>query len=196
MKCFEVTINGKRLCTAGVEDGVLTAILSHVKGQRASTEPHEDQSTDKSESLDFRVGGLEHVGVGASAHVDWLTQDISIGDEIIIKILEATTCDEPTNKEITYLQCAFCGKKASEVQKLIAGPGVHICNECVGHCVKALVDGEPTGNITMILSKQAEAPCPFCGQKPLDVVRIVGVPTARICNQCVKICREILEETA
>lgn len=31
-------------------------------------------------------------------------------------------------------QCSFCGKRQSEVERLIAGPGVNICNECVGLC--------------------------------------------------------------
>ena len=30
------------------------------------------------------------------------------------------------------LRCSFCGKPSTEVERLIAGPGVHICNECVG----------------------------------------------------------------
>ena len=29
------------------------------------------------------------------------------------------------------LHCSFCGKNRDEVDKLIAGPGVYICNECV-----------------------------------------------------------------
>ncbi|WP_327087780.1 ClpX C4-type zinc finger protein [Nonomuraea sp. NBC_01738] len=32
------------------------------------------------------------------------------------------------------LRCSFCHKPSSEVSKLIAGPGVHICNECVQLC--------------------------------------------------------------
>jgi ATP-dependent Clp protease ATP-binding subunit ClpX len=32
-------------------------------------------------------------------------------------------------------RCAFCGKAKDEVDKLIAGPGVCICNECVELCV-------------------------------------------------------------
>jgi hypothetical protein len=28
-------------------------------------------------------------------------------------------------------QCSFCAKSSTEVDKLVAGPGVHICNECV-----------------------------------------------------------------
>jgi hypothetical protein len=30
------------------------------------------------------------------------------------------------------VRCSFCGKAYSEVGRLIAGPGVHICDECVG----------------------------------------------------------------
>lgn len=33
------------------------------------------------------------------------------------------------------LFCSFCRKASDAVAKLIAGPGVFICNECVGLCV-------------------------------------------------------------
>ncbi|MDP6104400.1 MAG: ATP-dependent Clp protease ATP-binding subunit ClpX [Gammaproteobacteria bacterium] len=37
--------------------------------------------------------------------------------------------------EITNeLHCSFCGKNKSEVERLIAGPSVYICNECIGSC--------------------------------------------------------------
>ncbi|MBT3276800.1 MAG: ATP-dependent Clp protease ATP-binding subunit ClpX [Candidatus Thioglobus sp.] len=32
------------------------------------------------------------------------------------------------------LSCSFCGKEKSEVERLIAGPGVYICNECIETC--------------------------------------------------------------
>ncbi len=32
------------------------------------------------------------------------------------------------------LQCSFCGKTKAQVAKIIAGPGVYICNECVDLC--------------------------------------------------------------
>lgn len=35
-------------------------------------------------------------------------------------------------------QCSFCLKDNTEVDKLIAGAGVYICNECVGLCVEIL----------------------------------------------------------
>jgi ClpX C4-type zinc finger len=34
----------------------------------------------------------------------------------------------------TQVRCSFCAKPSSEVEKVIAGPGVYICNECVGLC--------------------------------------------------------------
>ena len=37
------------------------------------------------------------------------------------------------NKE-KQLFCSFCGKNQSEVKKLIAGPSVYICDECVALC--------------------------------------------------------------
>lgn len=36
------------------------------------------------------------------------------------------------------LRCSFCGKKQNEVKKLIAGPKVYICGECVVLCVAIL----------------------------------------------------------
>jgi ATP-dependent Clp protease ATP-binding subunit ClpX len=41
---------------------------------------------------------------------------------------------ESTNKDSGVLRCSFCGKTQDEVRKLIAGPTVYICNECVELC--------------------------------------------------------------
>ena len=37
--------------------------------------------------------------------------------------------------------CSFCGKSQAEVKKIIAGPGVHICDSCVSVC-KTIIDRE------------------------------------------------------
>ncbi len=31
-------------------------------------------------------------------------------------------------------QCSFCGKHKSEVKRLVAGPSVFICDECIAEC--------------------------------------------------------------
>lgn len=38
------------------------------------------------------------------------------------------------------VRCSFCGKEARDVQKLIAGPKVHICDECVALCREIIED--------------------------------------------------------
>ena len=45
----------------------------------------------------------------------------------------------------TKLHCSFCGKEQAKVKKLIAGPNIYICNECVDLCNDILVEEEKTG---------------------------------------------------
>ena len=37
-----------------------------------------------------------------------------------------------------HLKCSFCGKAQDQVRKLIAGPGVYICDECIDLCNEIL----------------------------------------------------------
>ncbi|MEW6585263.1 MAG: ATP-dependent Clp protease ATP-binding subunit ClpX [Nitrospirota bacterium] len=43
-------------------------------------------------------------------------------------------------KDENALKCSFCGKGHAEVKKLIAGPTVYICNECVDLCNEIIAD--------------------------------------------------------
>merc|ERR1711976_764374 len=42
--------------------------------------------------------------------------------------------DKEVGKSYGSLNCNFCGKSQKEVKKLIAGPGVYICDECIELC--------------------------------------------------------------
>src|SRR3954454_2309303 len=46
------------------------------------------------------------------------------------------------------LTCSFCGKSQNDVRKLIAGPGVYICNECIDICNEIINDDEQTATTT------------------------------------------------
>ncbi|MDD3693133.1 MAG: ATP-dependent Clp protease ATP-binding subunit ClpX [Oscillospiraceae bacterium] len=48
----------------------------------------------------------------------------------------------PKNEDSRVISCSFCGKNQNEVQRLIAGQGVYICNECVDLCQSILEDGD------------------------------------------------------
>ena len=46
------------------------------------------------------------------------------------------------------LCCSFCGKSQNDVRKLIAGPGVYVCNECIDICNEIINDDEQTETTT------------------------------------------------
>ncbi len=46
------------------------------------------------------------------------------------------------------LCCSFCGKSQNDVRKLIAGPGVYVCNECIDICNEIINDDEQTETAT------------------------------------------------
>ncbi|HEY0319849.1 MAG TPA: ClpX C4-type zinc finger protein [Pyrinomonadaceae bacterium] len=52
----------------------------------------------------------------------------------------------------TKLHCSFCGKSDKEIKRLIAGPRVFICNECIDICNNIIADDialESTGAATV-----------------------------------------------
>lgn len=60
-----------------------------------------------------------------------------------------STPPAPTEK---ILYCDFCAKSQNEVSKLIAGPKVFICDECVDLCNEILRDGKPDNPLVTINS--------------------------------------------
>ena len=61
---------------------------------------------------------------------------------------------EKNNKNILY--CSFCGKSQHEVRKLIAGPTVFICDECVELCMDIIKEE----NKTSLVKNQDDVPTP------------------------------------
>ena len=43
-------------------------------------------------------------------------------------------------KEDTSIRCSFCGKRETQVERIIAGPGVYICSDCVQACSELLLE--------------------------------------------------------
>ena len=57
------------------------------------------------------------------------------------------------------LRCSFCNKTQDQVRKLIAGPGVYICDECIEICSEIIeeeFDGDPVADTDINLLKPAE----------------------------------------
>ena len=82
MRAFDVSLNGEKLCLAGVgERGVLSAIVSWVAG-------------DRGEDLFLHVGGLAN-----EEHIDWVRQrHLRVGDEIRVKVVESRSNDRAVRR--------------------------------------------------------------------------------------------------
>jgi ClpX C4-type zinc finger len=80
--------------------------------------------------------------------------------------------------------CSWCHRSPREVDKLIAGPKVYICDACVAASERALRarDVAPGRNHR----------CDFCRKRPSDDRAIVAGPP-NVCSECLRVCREILD---
>ena len=76
--------------------------------------------------------------------------------------------DERKTRNEKLLFCSFCGKSQHEVTKLIAGPSVYICNECVDLCNDIMAQ-EPEESADAAKQKLKDAlPVPHDIKKSLD----------------------------
>ena len=65
--------------------------------------------------------------------------------------------------------CSFCGKPQSSVKKIVAGPGVYICDECIGLCTSILEEeGFLDDEETYSLNENEKIPSPKEIKKVLD----------------------------
>ncbi|MBF0137745.1 MAG: ATP-dependent Clp protease ATP-binding subunit ClpX [Magnetococcus sp. DMHC-1] len=64
----------------------------------------------------------------------------------------------------SILHCSFCGKNQHEARKLIAGPSVFICDECVDLCTEIIREDKGT----LLTEKKMGVPNPFHIKKVLD----------------------------
>lgn len=72
------------------------------------------------------------------------------------------------SKYDSHLKCSFCGKSQEQVRKLIAGPGVYICDECVDLC-NEILDEE-------LFDSSAAVPQPSARREPQPEKRQVRSP--------------------
>ena len=78
--------------------------------------------------------------------------------------------DNPKN-----VRCSFCGKAQENVRKIVAGPGVYICNECIGLC-NEIIDAEYSDEDTYTLAELDEIPSP----KEIKEILDCSPSTARV----------------
>ena len=94
MICFQVEINGKKLCSAGVgEFGVLTTVLSMVRNRHQAGLDVEDRG-----QAQLKVGGTASLSDSVDENLEWASSSLNIGDEIRIIITEGLEPDDPVQR--------------------------------------------------------------------------------------------------
>jgi hypothetical protein len=91
------------------------------------------------------------------------------------------------------LHCSFCGKSQDEIRKLIAGPNVHICDECVDLCNDILEGEAEAESTTGTTALHAIASCALC-RLPKDAteLRMIGEKGV-VCVECIDAVRGVAE---
>jgi hypothetical protein len=131
MICYEVLLNDKKLCTAGVgEDGGLHVTMSWGHYARPGFEREEPEQR----RVSLRVSGLAN-----DIHTGWVDgyEKLRIGDTVTIHIAECSTADEPLTRESAEApapECSFCGLGADETRVMVPGPMISICSACLLVC--------------------------------------------------------------
>ncbi|MDO4811366.1 MAG: ATP-dependent Clp protease ATP-binding subunit ClpX [Eubacteriales bacterium] len=77
------------------------------------------------------------------------------------------------------LRCSFCGKHENQVHRMVQGPGVRICDECVQLCMSILDDGYLTEGATEQYEAPDQLPTPREIKEVLDQY-VVGQEAAKV----------------
>ncbi len=90
--------------------------------------------------------------------------------------------------------CASCGRPAAEVNRIIKGPGLGICDACARSASEAIAGRPGPDPIVMTgatPTRRRLKKCSFCGRAPLEGRRLVVLADGTICSSCLTLSAEL-----
>jgi hypothetical protein len=163
MQCFEVSINGKRVCRAGNPQGHNLAV--DISRGGAWQMPA------------IVVSGDLYADFGWYEHQVWGTQRLNVGDEVTVRVMDDETADEPIERHrIDYEETK---------RGLTRRPRSNVLQRAVDHLLQRTSSG---------VEKEPPRYCSFCGKAPEEVRAMISGPAVFICNECVRLCVDIMNE--
>jgi hypothetical protein len=149
--------------------------------------------------LDADVAKREyHAGIRrlheAGGSLREIADALGVSHQLIHQIVDA---GGPPARPTSTIKCTFCGQSQKAVKKLIAGPGVYICDECVAlttPLVEGRADQVSKGDTVLhVLTSPSAVRCSFCSKKLREVRLLVTAGGVHICGECIDLCEEILD---
>jgi ClpX C4-type zinc finger len=110
-------------------------------------------------------------------------------------------------RQPSVLACSFCGRPQRKTRKLVAGPGVYICEKCVDLAEAVIASGHTAdtalGPLQPVAGDASRRRCSFCGKRRRHVTGLAATVDnpagkaggdAAICSECLTLCQEIHAE--
>ena len=165
MVAFQISINGKPYCES-VDITTMTIVADEIRRDGYRISLH---------------------AAGPDTPVQWFTANMSVGDEILIRVVDPVQLEE----DLPPLICSFCGKDANDVHSLITGSSAAICDDCIGDFSAAVKDGRelPLG---ASLRDEPQWVCGLCANQPGVVPGVVVRNGAAVCPECLRVCSDLL----
>jgi hypothetical protein len=127
-----------------------------------------------------------------------IAEALEISHQRVHQIVESSggsTGSKPRKKAGADLACTFCGTSKDEVVRLIVGPGVSICDDCVALGQRVVSQPQlletPHTRLDPVV-RGSNLDCSFCGKSASNVDRLVAGPGVRICDECLALSAEII----
>jgi hypothetical protein len=140
-----------------------------------------------------------------------VAEALGVSYQRVHQIVDVSTGKGALKQSRALSACSFCGLDSAHAGRIIAGPGMFICDRCVELASAVLAGGETrsTARTSLVCVARADgkARCGFCGRRRAQAGAMVEAPTrpqagklrgrrpgVRICAACVELCEEIVAE--
>jgi hypothetical protein len=147
----------------------------------------------------------------AGASLREIADALGISYQRVHQIVDLSTGKGALKRSGIESACSFCGIDGAHANRVVAGPGIFICDGCVQLATEALGAGEgrrsERTSLVCLPAADGRARCGFCGRRRSGADAMAEAPArpkagklrgrragVRICAACVELCREIVAE--
>jgi hypothetical protein len=147
----------------------------------------------------------------AGASLREIADVLGISYQRVHQIVDLSTGKGALKRSGIRSACSFCGVDGGHASRIVAGPGIFICDGCVQLATEVLEARagrrSDRASLVCLAATDGRARCGFCGRRRSDADAMAEAPSrprsgklrgrrpgVRICAACVELCREIVAE--